>query len=356
MTRASVVIPAYNASASVAQAIESALAQTEADIEVLVIDDRSTDTTAAVVERMVRRDSRVRLLRQVTNRGPAAARNRGIEHARGEWIALLDADDEFLPRRLETLLRFGDLQEADLVADNLLLRRVSANGTDALMLPASILSAPRWMSAAEFVAGNIGSRHAPRVSYGFMQPIIRRRFLEANRIRYHEDNRFGEDFLLYLDCLMHGARWWITPEALYRYNWREGTLTDVQSAQDLLRIRTEEDRLLLHDAMADPDGELTRALRRHRAVINHFYQYRAFADAVRTRSAVAALRLLLQSPSAFAHILQETLVQAPRIAMKALRGGYRDMHSPGAVAGRGLAGAQFAVSRDLPVDRQHHQA
>jgi succinoglycan biosynthesis protein ExoO/succinoglycan biosynthesis protein ExoU len=326
MTRSSIVIPAYNAAATVERAIGSALEQTERDIEVLVIDDRSTDATAAIVTRMTRRDSRVHLLRQATNRGPAAARNRGIAHARGEWIALLDADDEFLPKRLETLLRFGDRQGADLVADNLLLRRISANDRDALMLPASILSAPRWMSAAEFVAGNIGSRHAPRVSYGFMQPIIRGRFLESNRIRYRESNRFGEDFLLYLDCLMHGARWWITPEALYRYNWREGTLTDVQSAEDLLRIRTEEDRLLRDDAMAASDRDLARALRRHRAVINHFYQYRAFADAVRTRSARAALRLLLQSPGAFAHIVGEALVQAPRVAMKALRGGYRDMH------------------------------
>jgi glycosyltransferase involved in cell wall biosynthesis len=328
MIRASVIIPAYNAAATVERAVDSALGQTERNIEVVVIDDASKDATAAIVERMVQRDNRLRLLRQATNRGPAAARNRGIEHARGEWIALLDADDEFLPARLEILLKFGGQQRADLVADNLLLRRVNAGRSDDLMLPASILSAPRWMSAAEFVAGNVGSRHTPRVSYGFMQPIMRRQFLLSNRIRYRESNRFGEDFLLYLDCFMQGARWWITPQALYRYHWREGTLTDVQSAQDLLRIRTEEDRLLLHDSMAASDRELARALRRHRAVINHFYQYRAFADAVRARSAAAALRLLLQSPSAFAHIFQETLVQAPRVAMKALRGGYRDMHAP----------------------------
>jgi glycosyltransferase involved in cell wall biosynthesis len=270
----------------------------------------------------------VHLLRQAVNCGPAAARNFGIDHARGEWIALLDADDEFLPARLEILLGLGDLQRADLVADNLLLRRADLRRPDEPMLPASKLSAQRWMSAAEFVAGNVGSRYAPRVSYGFMQPIMRRQFLRSNQIRYRESNRFGEDFLLYLDCLMQGARWWITPQALYRYYWWEGTLTDVQSAQDLLRIRTEEDRLLFDDPMAASDRELVRALRRHRAVINHFYLYRAFADAVRAHSALGALRLLLQSPSAFAHIFQETLLQTPRIAMKALRGGYRNVHSP----------------------------
>ena len=322
MIRASIIIPAYNAEATVERAVMSALLQTEPDLEVLVIDDGSTDATAAIVEHLAGCDDRVSLLRQPRNHGPAAARNRGIDQARGEWIALLDADDEFLPKRLEMLLAFGGRLRADLVSDNLLLCQIDARCPDALMLPPRILAEPRWMSAAEFVAGNVGSRYAPRVSYGFMKPVMRRRFLEANRIRYRETNRFSEDFLLYLDCLMQGARWWITPQALYRYNWREGTLTDVQSSADLLRIRTVEDGLLRGDAMVASDRDLARALRRHRAKINHFYQYRAFVDAVRARAILAALRLL-GGPGAFRHILQETLAQTPRITMKALRGGYR---------------------------------
>lgn len=97
----SVVIPAYNAAPYVARAIESVLNQTVAPTEVIVVDDGSTDRTAQVVEGY---EPSVRLLRRTQNGGPAAARNSGIRATTGEWIALLDADDSWLPRKLERQL------------------------------------------------------------------------------------------------------------------------------------------------------------------------------------------------------------------------------------------------------------
>lgn len=93
----SVIIPAYNAAWCVAKAIDSALAQTYALTEVLVVDDGSTDETATVVEAY---GARVRLLRQA-NGGLSSARNLGIRNARGEYVAFLDADDYWLPAKLE---------------------------------------------------------------------------------------------------------------------------------------------------------------------------------------------------------------------------------------------------------------
>lgn len=97
----SVVIPAYNAAATVQQAIGSVLAQSFADFEILVVDDGSTDDTAAAVRAV--NDPRVRLLAQ-PNAGAAAARNAGIASAIGEWVAFLDADDLWLPNKLELQL------------------------------------------------------------------------------------------------------------------------------------------------------------------------------------------------------------------------------------------------------------
>ena len=96
----SVIIPAYNAETYIREALHSALRQTYDALEVLVVDDGSQDGTADVVRELAASDQRIRLLQQ-ENGGVAAARNYGLEHARGEYIAPLDADDLFYPRKLE---------------------------------------------------------------------------------------------------------------------------------------------------------------------------------------------------------------------------------------------------------------
>jgi glycosyltransferase involved in cell wall biosynthesis len=93
----SVIIPVFNRAREVAEAIDCALGQTLGPLEILVVDDGSTDDTAAAVERF---GPPVRLLRQERG-GPAAARNRAAREARGDWIALLDSDDLWLPEKLE---------------------------------------------------------------------------------------------------------------------------------------------------------------------------------------------------------------------------------------------------------------
>jgi glycosyltransferase involved in cell wall biosynthesis len=94
----SVIIPALNAGATLGRALDSVAAQTYPHWEAIVVDDGSSDDTAALVER--RGDLRCRVIRRVTRGGPSRARNDGIAGARGEVIALLDADDEWLPEKL----------------------------------------------------------------------------------------------------------------------------------------------------------------------------------------------------------------------------------------------------------------
>jgi glycosyltransferase involved in cell wall biosynthesis len=92
----SVVIPCYNATPYIAATIQSALAQDWPDLELVVVDDGSSDGSAELVQRLF---PAVTLIRQ-SNQGVAAARNNGIAHAQGEWIAFLDADDIWLPGKL----------------------------------------------------------------------------------------------------------------------------------------------------------------------------------------------------------------------------------------------------------------
>ena len=95
----SVVIPAYNAAASIANAIASCLQQSMQPHEIIVVDDASTDNTCDIVAGY----KEVKLLRQKTNQGPSAARNRGIAEATGDVIAFLDSDDTWLPEKLAAI-------------------------------------------------------------------------------------------------------------------------------------------------------------------------------------------------------------------------------------------------------------
>ena len=100
----SVIMPAYNAAQYIEAAIRSVMAQTVTDWELLVLDDCSTDHTCAVVEKLATEDSRIRLIRNEQNKGVARVRNQGFELCRGEYVALLDSDDAWLPEKLERQL------------------------------------------------------------------------------------------------------------------------------------------------------------------------------------------------------------------------------------------------------------
>jgi len=96
----SVVIPAYNAASTIEETLRSVRSQTHRTLEILVIDDGSTDETADVVYAQAAQDFRIRLVRQ-ENRGVAAARNRGIEEAAADLVAFVDADDLWAPDKIE---------------------------------------------------------------------------------------------------------------------------------------------------------------------------------------------------------------------------------------------------------------
>ena len=99
--KVSIVIPTHNRSDLLSKSVESVLKQSFSDLEVIIVDDCSTDKTSKVAEKLKESDSRVRYIRLKTNQGAPTARNTGIKAAQGEILGLLDDDDQWLPRKLE---------------------------------------------------------------------------------------------------------------------------------------------------------------------------------------------------------------------------------------------------------------
>lgn len=321
MVQASVIVPAFNAAEYIEAAIASATQQQGCELEVIVVDDRSTDDTRERVRRMAAADPRVTLLALPQNGGPSVARNAGIAAARGKWIALLDADDSFEPGRLATLVALGEEQKADLVADNLMLVD-QASGSAMPMMEPGFLPAPRAIDLPEFIARNISTPDAPRTNYGFLKPLIRRGFLAQYGLHYDEQVRFAEDFALYVDCLRAGAQWWLHPEPMYRYLVRPDSLTQVQTTGDLDRLRRRQ-RQLLAEAKRTQDHRFAALLRRHLRNVDRCYYYRGFTDELKARRPGAALGYLFGGADSVPLVVQESARQLPVVLRKALRGGYQ---------------------------------
>ena len=104
MPQVTVVCPVYNAGHFLTDTIESVLSQTHSDLELLLIDDCSTDNSKDIIDNYASQDSRVRLVALEQNSGPAVARNVGINQASGRYIAFIDSDDVWLPAKLEVQL------------------------------------------------------------------------------------------------------------------------------------------------------------------------------------------------------------------------------------------------------------
>jgi len=112
MIKVSAIIPVFNGSATLREAIDSVLDQSSHDLELIVVDDGSTDSTPAVIDSY---GGQIRQMRQ-SNAGPAAARNAGVKKARGEYLAFLDADDRWLPEMLERAILMLDSDRDCVVA------------------------------------------------------------------------------------------------------------------------------------------------------------------------------------------------------------------------------------------------
>jgi len=315
-----VIIAAYNASATIARAVASALAEPEVT-EVVVVDDASSDETVAVAKSFDDGSGRLKILVQERNNGPASARNRAIDESTAPWIAVLDADDYFLPGRIKKLLAFSEGH--DLVADD--LWQVPENNINGPRKNVLGITTPRIIGFEEFVLSNVTRSGKNRQEMGFIQPLMRRHFLEQHHLRYREHLRLGEDYEFYARALGLNARLLLVPPQGYMCVVRADSLSSHHSEQDLLTLRECDNALLAELSLNKPEQ---KALRRHYLSIDCRLQWRLLILSVKKRDGRAAINTFLRPYPVPLYLVKQLLKQAWLRSLKRLNALRHGEHNP----------------------------
>lgn len=217
---ATVVIPTYSAEETLLRAVHSVLTQTLRDLEVIVIDDASTDQSWELVLDLLPRDGRVRAVRHKNNSGKPIAMNRGIAMARGRWLAVLDADDWYHSDRLASLIELGEQTSADMVSDNQFLYDASAARVVGTAWPERAAAWP--LDFDDFLRGS-NAYHS--FNLGMLKPVIRTDFMRRVGLGYEVEARHGQDFFHLLQFYLAGGKGVVSDQPLYFYTQPFGQIS-----------------------------------------------------------------------------------------------------------------------------------
>lgn len=306
----SFVIAAYNSAKTIRRAVESALAQRNVTVEVVVVDDCSADDTRDVVAGMA--DERLRLITLPQNRGPGGARNAGFDAARGRWLAILDADDEMEPGRLFRMTERAADRSADIVVDNLAV--INGDGVRSSMFPMDALRAQPSLTLPAFIDSN-RLFHATH-NFGYLKPVFLRSFVETHGLRFDETLRIGEDYILLASALASGGLCAVEPSAGYIYHIREGSISRV------LRLDHVEAMIAGDARFTATFGLNSEALaaqaRRTRSLVDA-YDFLNLVAQMKARSVSGVLRTALANPRAVRHLGMPVKARLNRMADRFVR-------------------------------------
>jgi succinoglycan biosynthesis protein ExoO len=300
------IIAAFNAEDTVRHAVESALAQEGVTVEVVVVDDCSSDATAEAALGLA--SDRVRVVRLDRNRGPGGARNVGLEAAHGRWIAMLDADDTVYPDRMSRLLRRMRESDAEIAVDNLDVMDDAVASTRPMFEPAGLAAMPE-MTLDKFIEGNL--LFAAPFSLGYMKPVIERRFVERHGLRYVETLRIGEDYVFLASALAEGDRCSVEPRPGYAYHIRSGSISRVLERRHVAAM-IEADAAFLRGRELDAAARAAQA-KRSRS-LGRAASYLALVEHLKNRAPIRAAATAIGNPAAVGLLRMPISVRLQRFA------------------------------------------
>lgn len=245
-----IIVPVYNVHAYVGECVESLLHQTYTNLEIILVDDGSTDGSGAVCDEYAEKDSRIRVIHQ-ENQGPSAARNAGLDHASGEYAAFVDSDDVVASVFTERLYRLLRKYHADIAAcafvrnpgNTRMVRRHAQNRygnsgktKDMLKSDVNLVNDGRIINDTDVNVVCMSSEQMLRQWHGkykkYETSVCNKLYhisvfngdKEKVKIRYPKRKR-DEDMLISHLIVENANRIVLTTQVLYRYRRREGSIT-----------------------------------------------------------------------------------------------------------------------------------
>jgi succinoglycan biosynthesis protein ExoO len=288
----SIIIPCYNARDTVADAVYSALNQTYPLVEVVVVDDASTDDTPEQLQHLAALEQRVRVVYLAQNIGPGGARNVAKERASGEWLALLDADDIFAPDRIRTLLEAATAAKAELIADNILMEDYPSGDDRTVAFDFEHLAGQSELTLHQFLASTTRARGG--LDFGYLKPMMKRAFLDQHGLTFSTRYRVGEDFLLFTECLLSGARFLLVPQPGYVYRRRKTSIT--LSGCENMVVLAALNRELMARLAGQVDSDTSDALAARQQLLERNVAFQHFRSAISAGTLGRAVAELINSP------------------------------------------------------------
>lgn len=289
----SIIMPAYNAEKYIADAIKSVLEQTYPYFELIIVDDASQDRTVEIVSSF--NDERIKLIRHKTNQGPGGARNTALEVAKGKWMTILDADDQYIPNRLEVLVRAArEAGDGYFIADDLLLSFDTPNGLK-----------PWKRQSLNYGINFRGDNWNDYDLCGFLEsgtpvikPFICLQHIRDHNLRYRPGCYYGEDLEFVCHLFRTGLRLRFLEEPLYFYRLTPGSLTGCRGREELIKVY---ERLCLDSGFSDKEKILFSKMIQK---IEKELDYEPFPQALKQKRYGEALKLLMAHPYYFIEFIR----------------------------------------------------
>ncbi|CCE00261.1 glycosyltransferase [Bradyrhizobium sp. STM 3809] len=290
----SVIVANYNGERFIAEAIHSVCEQSLRCLEIIVCDDASMDGSVDIVKQIAATDDRIRLVSLPRNEGPAAARNRALDVARGRWIAIMDSDDLLHPDRLATLVHAAEGCHTDIIADDLLAFESDGRSRPYPLLRGKWAREAQWVTIEDYVRLNNFYGRGPAL--GYLKPMFRRALIDAGRVRYDERLRIAEDYDFVFRLVSTGAKFRTIPWIGYFYRRHSGSIShrlNPAVLKSILEVERGRDQQQSLTAVAP-------VLRARERSVGRALAFEKLVNAIKGRQPLRALAIAARNPGAAA--------------------------------------------------------